>query len=70
MKKIELFQCEICGMQFKEKADCVKCEKNHKGEKDLCITNYRYLPFTQDASGMPITITLIGKNGDTYIYRR
>lgn len=64
MKKIELFQCEICGTQFKEKADCVKCEK------DLRITNARYLPFTQDASGMPITITLIGKNGDMYIYRR
>ena len=70
MKKIELFQCEICGTQFKEKADCVKCEKNHESWKDLRITNARFLPFTQDASGMPITITLMGKNGNTYRYRR
>ena len=70
MKKIELFQCEICGTQFKEKADCVKCEQNHESGRDLRITNARFLPFTQDASGMPITITLMGKNGKMHKYRR
>ena len=70
MKKIELFQCEICGTQFKEKTDCVKCEKNHESGKDLHIANARFLPFTQDASGMPISITLMGKNGNMHKYRR
>ena len=70
MKKIELFQCEICGTQFKEKTDCVKCEKNHENWEGLRIANARFLPFTQDASGMPISFTIIGKNGNTYKYQR
>lgn len=53
MKKIDLYQCEICGTQFKSKEDCVKCEKGH--QKELHIVKTRYLPYTQDGSGMPTT---------------
>lgn len=70
MKKIELFQCEFCGTQFKEKADCVKCEKNHENMEDLHIADATFLPFTQDASGMPTYITIVGKNKGIYRYSR
>ena len=49
MKKIDLYQCEICGTQFKSKED---------------------LPYTQDGSGMPTTITLVGPDGRHYTYKR
>lgn len=68
MKKLELFQCEICGTQFKSKVECEKCEKNHP--KELHIVKARYLSHTQDATGMPVSITLMGKDGRHYTYKR
>ena len=29
MKELKLYQCEICGTQYKEKTACTKCEKSH-----------------------------------------
>lgn len=68
MQKIELYQCEVCGTQFKNKLECAECEKSHM--KELRIVESRYLPFTQDRSGMPTTITLIGPTGRHYTYKR
>lgn len=30
MKELKLYQCEICGTQYKSKTECEKCEKSHK----------------------------------------
>lgn len=68
MKKLELFQCEVCGTRYANKDDCQKCEKGHK--KDLHIAKSRYLPFTQDRSGMPISVAIMGPNGEYYTYKR
>lgn len=68
MKKLELFQCEVCGTQFKNKDDCSRCEKGHV--KELWIVKSRYLPYTQDKSGMPTTITLMGRDGSHYTYKK
>ena len=68
MKKLELFQCEVCGTQYKNREDCQKCEKQH--QKELYIAKSRYLPFTQDKSGMPISVTIMGPDGKYYIYKR
>ena len=68
MKKIDLYQCEICGTQFSDKKLCEKCERGHV--IDILIRKSRYLPITQDESGMPTTITLTGPNGRCYTYKR
>lgn len=68
MKKLELFQCEVCLTQFKSKEECVRCEKGH--QKEFHIVKARYLPYTQDASGMPVAITFSGSDGRHYTYKR
>ena len=68
MKKLELYQCDVCGTQYKSKEDCTKCEKGHP--KELQIVGARYLSLAQDKSGMPITITIPGPDGRKYIYKR
>lgn len=72
MKKIELYKCEICGTQYKDKETCKSCEQSHIEESRLVnrIVGVRYLPITVDASGMPITITLVGSDGKHYRYKR
>ena len=68
MKRLELYQCEVCGTQYKSKLECTECETRHM--KELRIVKSRYLPFTQDSSGMPTTITLMGPDGRHYTYKR
>jgi hypothetical protein len=73
MKKIDLYQCDICGTQFSDKKLCEKCERGHV--TDILIRKSRYLPITQswwsmDESGMPTTVTLVGLNGRCYTYKR
>ncbi len=68
MRKLELYQCDVCGTQYKSKEDCVKCEKSHP--KELRIIDARYLSLAQDKSGMPVTITVSGTDGKKYTYKR
>lgn len=68
MKKLELYQCEVCGTQYKSELECTECETRHM--KELRIVKSRYLPFTQDRSGIPTTITLMGPDGRHYTYKR
>ena len=30
MKSLQLYVCEHCGTQYKDKNECKKCEDNHK----------------------------------------
>lgn len=69
MKKLELYQCEICGTQYKDKAECVECEKSHvPGTK---IIGYKYTPKNVGSKdGLPVKITVKFENGKTADYRR
>ena len=68
MKELNLYQCEICGTKYGNKSMCINCEKSHV--KDLVIVGSRYLSIGQDNSGMPVSITVKGKDGKNYIYKR
>lgn len=72
MKKIELYKCEVCGTQYNDKEACKMCEQGHVTQDRFLhrITKVRYLPITQDNSGLPITITIIGTDGCHYTYKR
>lgn len=69
MKKLALYVCEICGTQYSDQGKCARCEKMHR--QKLTIAGARYLPYAQDASGMPVTITVTnGEDGKSYTYKR
>ena len=58
MRKVEHYICEVCGTEYKDKALCEKCERLHK--QGLTIVRARFLPVTQDNTGMPVTIEVEG----------
>lgn len=67
MKRLELYVCEVCGTQYAEKEKCVQCEKRHK--RNLSIVGTRYLSYTQDKTGMPVTIE-VSAGGEVFRYKR
>lgn len=67
MKKIDLYQCEICGTQYKEKWKCQDCEKSHI--KPVQITGTKYMP--KNCNGeYPIHITVKMADGKSITYKR
>lgn len=71
MKKVEHYICDVCGTEYAEMAKCEKCEKLHR--HPVKITKARYIPFTQDATGFPVTIEVEFKDGKstrTVTYKR
>ena len=59
MRKVEHYICEVCGTE--DKALCETCERLHK--QGLTIVRARFLPVTQDKTGMPVTIEVEVKDG-------
>ena len=69
MKKLALYVCEVCGTHYSDQMECAKCEKQHK--QNLSVDGMRYLPYAQDKTGMPVTITVTnGEDGKSYTYKR
>lgn len=68
MKELKLYQCEICKTQYKDKAECEKCEKSHIKPKK--ITETMYLNFKDDNTGYPVSITVEMEDGFTITYKR
>lgn len=68
MKKIDLYQCEFCGTQYKNRQDAVLCEKNHRQVKDVISANY--VSCNNDRTGMPIRIQVVFSDGSKASYRR
>lgn len=40
MKKLELFQCEICGEQYTVEDACKRCESNHMIPQEVVKCEY------------------------------
>lgn len=68
MKALQLYVCEKCGTQYKDKAACKKCEESHK--VPVKITGMRYLSLNQNKPGYPIEISVQMEDGTTMKYRR
>ena len=68
MKKIELYQCEVCGTQYKEKGKAEMCEKSHKIPRK--IAGKRYVPMDLNQAGYPISISVLFEDGETITYKR
>lgn len=67
MKKIDLYVCEICGTQYKEKEKCQECEKNHI--RPVQIIDEKYMP--KNCNGeYPIYIVVKMEDGKTIMYKR
>ena len=67
MKKIDLYQCEICGTQYKEKLKCQECEKSHV--RPVQIIGEKYMQ--KSCSGeYPVHITVRMADGKTVMYKR
>lgn len=62
MKELKLYQCEICGTQYKSKTECDNCEKSHK--KELKIIHMRFLPYKNSEDGFPTAIVMKDANSD------
>ena len=68
MEKVEHYVCKVCGTVYADEGKCSACEKNHK--KPIAITHLKYLPFTWDAGGHPLTVDVVMEDGKTVTYKR
>lgn len=68
MKSLKLYQCEICGTQYKERLECEKCEKTHIQPK--AIVGAKYIRMRDNAKGYPIAITVMMDDGHSVQYKR
>ena len=67
MKKIDLYVCEVCGTQYKEKVKCQNCEKSHV--RPVQITGEKYT--AKDCNGAyPVHITVTMADGKSITYKR
>lgn len=68
MREVTHYVCGVCGTEYAQKADCERCEGNHK--KPLKIKSKHYAPITADASGYPRTIEVRMSDGKIVRYKR
>lgn len=69
MKKLELYQCEVCGARYSDKKACEACEESHV--KTARITGARYTPNKAgNSDGLPVKVTVLFENGKCADYRR
>lgn len=66
MKKIETYQCELCGRQFKTAEKAQECEREHK--KNLRVIDETY--GTNEECGFPRFIIVGSEDPSFYaVYR-
>jgi len=68
MKVKTLYTCEVCHTDYANEKDAKACEAMH-GSK-FKIVDKRFLPYKQDKSGFPISITVVNEKGEEKIYKR
>lgn len=69
MKKIDMYQCELCGRQFKAAKKAQECEREHK--KNLRVIGKTYS--VSEVCGFPKFITVASEDPSfsaVYSYER
>ncbi len=64
MKSIQLYQCEICGIQYKDKNTAINCEMMHN--LPVKIVGHKYLKNAE----IPTEVQVQFSNGRIEKYRR
>lgn len=68
MKEIKCYICEICGTEYKDMMRAQECEENH--HKPESIVKTKYLPYSNNKTGMPVSIDVKMSNGKIITYKR
>ena len=68
MKIKTLYTCEVCHTDYANEKDAKACEAIHGSKFE--IVSKRFLPYKQDKSGFPISITIANEEGEEQIYKR
>lgn len=68
MKEIKLYQCEICGAEYRNKEEAAACEVNHA--KTLEVVDCKFTRKTWMKDGFPTEITVKSENGRERKYGR
>lgn len=68
MKKIELYQCELCGTEYKDKKQAEECEENHV--ETIEIVSCKFVKKALISDGFPISITVKSEDGREMTYER
>lgn len=72
MIKKEVYQCEVCGTQYRDKDECRKCEEFHAripASMEQNIFDTRYEPTNQNGSPFPFYLTIAFKDGRKAQYK-
>ena len=68
MKKVELYECGICGTRYKDKLECENCEKHHRHNLRIIDTKYNAHDIGSN-DGFPVKIT-VTDGAKQAVYRR
>lgn len=68
MQKLQLFQCDYCGTQYKNEKDCIDCESRHVKPKK--IKSSKYVNFKDNQKGYPVSINVEMTDGTIQTYKR
>lgn len=68
MKKLEQYQCEVCGTVYNNRAAADLCEKNHKTVTGIVGT--RHQPRGVNMKGYPLSIDVKMSDGTIITYKR
>ena len=61
MKERKLYMCEVCGVEYADKNEAIKCETGHK--RGLKIVKSYYKGINCVSSGFPTKIWVCSENG-------
>ena len=67
MKSLQLFVCEYCGTQYKDKREAMKCENSHKTALEITDMSFHAC---KDAANYPDKIEVKMSDGNFVWYRR